>query len=176
MARLAGIAGMTLLTLGGTKRDLLSAVLEAEAGDRTAGTTSADPVGPRMSGGGSVHASGDQVITHGFELHCDPDALPNSLDIAWEGKRFHLEAVSSSRCADDPAIHPDGPGAPFDTCSGAGSGLYNDEEEATAEWTFTDAGASGVEDRAVMTIRNAAGEIVLEVSGTLTYGNHEALE
>ena len=174
MARFAGIAGMTLLTLGGTRRDLLSAVIEA--GEGMGAAVASDPVGPRMAGGGSVHTSGDRWITHGFELHCDSDAPPNSLDIEWDGNRFHLEALTSSRCVDDPAIQPDGPGAPFDTCSGAGSGVYNDEEDATAEWTFTDAGASGVEDLAVMTVRNSAGEIVLEVSSTLTYGNHEALE
>lgn len=174
MARFAGIAGMTLLTLGGTRRDLLSAVIEA--GDRMRPAAASDPVGPRMSGGGSVHATRDEWITHGFTLHCDPDAPPNSLDIEWPGGRFHLEAMTSSLCTDDPAIQPDAPGAPFDTCRGAGTGRYNDEEDATVEWTFTDAGASGVEDRAVMTVRDAAGEVLLDVSATLTYGNHEAIE
>ena len=175
MARFAGIAGLTLLTLGGTRRDLLSAVLEA--GERTGPSAAADdPAGPRMSGGGSVHESGDAWITHGFELHCDAGAPPNSLDIEWQGNRFHLEAMTSSLCTDDPAIPPGDPGAPFDTCRGAGTGRFNDEEDATVEWTFTDAGASGVEDRAVMTVRDAAGAVVLDVAATLTYGNHEAIE
>lgn len=172
MARFAGIAGLTLLTLGGARRDLLSAVLEAGARRAPVAT---DPAGPRMSGGGSL-TDHDLFVTHGFELHCDPQNPPNTLDIEWEGSLFHMEALTSAHCTDDPAIQPDGPSATFNTCRGEGTGRFNGEEGATAEWTFTDAGASGVEDRADMTVRDASGTIVLEVSGTLTYGNHEAIE
>jgi len=170
MARFAGIAGMTLLTLGGSRRDLLSAVIAAE---RTV-PAATDPAGARMAGGGSL-TDHDLFVTHGFELHCDPENPPNTLDIEWEGNLFHMEALASARCTDDPAIQPDGPSAAFNTCHGEGSGRFNGQAGATATWTFTDAGASGVEDRAAMTVKDASGAIVLQVSGTLTYGNHEAI-
>jgi hypothetical protein len=135
-----------------------------------------DANGAGMDGGGCVTTPGDQRIQHGFDLHCDPDDPPNSLDIDWDGHRFHLEAIERTRCLDDPAIDLEPPVAGFDTVSGRGTGRLNDEDGATVDWVFTDAGAAGVEDHAAITIRRASGEVVLDVSGTLTYGNHEAHE
>jgi len=163
VARTAGIAGIALLLAAGgpIPRPLHAA---------------ADPAGAGMDGGGCVTTPDEHPITHGFDLHCDAEDPPNSLDIDWDGNRFHLGAIERVRCSDDPAIDLEPPVAGFDTVSGAGSGRLNGENGATAEWTFTDAGAAGVEDRAVIVIRKASGEVVLDVSGTLTYGNHEAHE
>ena len=135
-----------------------------------------DAVGAGMEGGGCVTTRDDQRITHGFDLHCDPDDPPNTLDIDWAGHRFHLAAVERTRCIDDPVIDLEPPVAGFDTVSGEGTGRLNGEDGATAEWVFTDAGTAGVEDHAAIIIRNPSGEVVLDVSGTLTYGNHEAHE
>lgn len=135
-----------------------------------------DANGAGMDGGGCVTTLDARRIQHGFDLHCDPDDPPNSLDIDWDGHRFHLEAVEKTRCVDDPTIDLEPPVAGFDTVSGRGTGRLNGEDGATVDWTFTDAGAAGVEDHAAITIRSASGDVVLDVSGTLTYGNHEAHE
>jgi hypothetical protein len=136
----------------------------------------ADAAGAGMDGGGCLTTPDDQRITHGFDLHCDADDPPNTLDIDWAGHRFHLAEVGSARCTDDPSIDLEPPVAGFDTVSGTGTGRLNDEDGATAEWVFSDAGAAGVEDRAAIIIKNPSGDVVLDVSGTLTYGNHEAHE
>ena len=69
MARFAGIAGMTLLTLGGSRHDLLSAVIEADARTVPAAT---DPAGPRMSGGGSLTGHDLFALTYGNHEALDP--------------------------------------------------------------------------------------------------------
>ena len=130
--------------------------------------------GGRMTGGGSVFTTGRMRVTHGFELHCDVNDVPNSLEVNWEGSRFHLESLTFAECSDDPAIKPARPTASFDTYQGIGSGRYNGEEGATIEFTFTDAGEPGKRDRATMVIKDAAGNVVLEVSNVLTFGNHQA--
>jgi hypothetical protein len=137
----------------------------------------------RMTGGGSVFTEsidpelGEIRVTHGFELHCDPAAVPNNLQINWEkGNRFHLEELLTAECFDDPEINPHPPTAPFDTYVGTGTGRYNGEPGATAEWTFTDAGEPGTVDQIVsLVIRDAGGSVVLTVEEEfLTFGNHQA--
>ncbi len=135
-----------------------------------------------MTGGGSVfRANGTEVtwegpkigrVTHGFELRCDN--RPNSLEINWDGNRFHLEQLLSGVCTDSPLIEPDPPDADFDTYTGTGNGRYNGVSGAYAEWVFTDAGEGGSGDTATITIWDAGGNVVLTVSGYLTFGNHQA--
>lgn len=167
MARGAGLATIGLLL------SLVTPPGPAHAAG--AGKAAADAAGAGMDGGGCL-TTDEQRITHGFDLHCDADDPPNTLDIDWDGHRFHLAEVERTRCTDDPAIDLEPPVAGFDTVSGNGTGRLNDEDGATAEWIFSDAGAAGVEDRAAIIIRNPSGDVVLDVSGTLTYGNHEAHE
>jgi hypothetical protein len=135
-----------------------------------------------MTGGGSVFREGDGVevvtqgpkigrVTHGFELRCDN--RPNTLEINWDGNRFHLEQLLSGVCTDSPLITPNPPDAQFDTYTGSGNGRYNGESGAYAEWVFTDAGEGGSGDTATITIW-FNGAIVMEVSGYLTFGNHQA--
>ena len=56
----------------------------------------------RMTGGGRLATN--MIVTHGFELHCDVNDLPNNLQINWGGNRFHLEVLLKGFCVDDPAI------------------------------------------------------------------------
>ena len=142
----------------------------------------------RMTGGGSIFTSiGDTGvppgtrITHGFELHCDVNRKPNNLEInihAGTGSRFHLEQLTFALCTDDPTIEPNPPAAPFDTYEGEGTGRYNGQPGATAEWIFTDAGEPGTSDRIKrLIIRDASGIVVLSIpepGHALTFGNHQA--
>lgn len=53
-------------------------------------------------------------------------------------------------------------------------GRYNGVPGATAKWTFTDAGEPGKNDTATITIVDAGGNVVLNVSGNLKNGNQQA--
>lgn len=128
-----------------------------------------------MTGGGSVYTSAGVRVTHGFELHCTATDEPNNLQVNWgKGNRFHLTGLTSASCSDDPAISPEPPAASFDTHRGSGTGKYNGVPGATAEWTITDAGEPGTSDTVTLTVRDAANNVVLTVSGPLNNGNHQA--
>jgi hypothetical protein len=131
-----------------------------------------------MTGGGSVIDDGFRT-THGFELHCQlentPPDEPNNLEVNWDsGNRFHLDTLLTAKCTDDPNIDEYPPRAGFDTFRGTGTGSYNGVSGATAVWTFTDAGEPGVDDFMRIRITDADGNVVLNVQGTLTYGDHQA--
>jgi len=130
----------------------------------------------RMTGGGSVFTADGRRVTHGFVIHCATGQKGNDvLQVNWgDGNRFHLESLATASCSDDPAIGPYPPAAGFDTLNGSGTGEYNGQEGAAAEWTFTDAGEPGVDDTARIVIRDAAGNTVLIVSGRLQKGNQQA--
>jgi len=136
----------------------------------------AEPVDSgRMTGGGSIISSLYGRVTHGFELHCDVNNDPNNLEINWgRGNKFHLEKLISATCSDDPAINPKHPAAGFDTYVGVGTGRYNGQAGATAQWTFTDAGEPGKNDWASIVIKDSNGNVVLSVQGYLNNGNHQA--
>ena len=140
-----------------------------------------------MTGGGSIFTSsppdtpGGLRITHGFELHCNVNKKPNNLEINIHdsaSSQFHLDNLTFANCTDDPTITPNPPNAPFDTYEGKGTGRYNRQPGATAEWIFTDAGEPGINDRIrKLIIRDNSGAVVLSVPDpghTLTYGNHQA--
>jgi hypothetical protein len=131
----------------------------------------------RMTGGGSILGTNPARTTHGLTLHCDKRVKPNRLEINWStGNRWHLEQseLIYAICSDDPAIAPAPPTAGFDTYAGAGYGRYNGVSGAKAEWVFTDAGEPGTADTAKIKITDAGGNVVLDVSGSLTKGNHQA--
>jgi hypothetical protein len=129
----------------------------------------------RMTGGGSVFESDGTRVTHGFELHCDPADVPNTLEINWGSEnRFHLDTLISAFCFTDPNIDSGHPPAPFNTYVGAGTGSFNGVPGATANWLFTDAGEPGNHDTATISVRDANGNTVLTVSGTLDSGNQQA--
>ena len=134
------------------------------------------PVGAvpgRFTGGGSVFGTGQNRVTHGFQIRCDADDFRQNLEVNWQGNRFHLLDLTTADCQDT-ALDEENPVAGFDTFIGTGTGRYNGVEGATIEFTFTDDGEPGVDDLADIVIRDAAGNIVLEVSGDLNFGNHQA--
>ena len=142
-------------------------VLEAPAG-----TCKSQTEGHRMTGGGTIKGT---TTRHGLELHCDTSHIPNRLEVNWgKTNKFHLETLTSAACSDDPSISPNPPAAGFDTYVGKGTGRYNGVPGATAEWTFTDAGEPGVNDVAKLLIKDAGGNTVLSVGGTLKQGNQQA--
>jgi len=127
----------------------------------------------RMTGGGRVDA--DFLLTHGFTLHCDPDDSPNRLEINWDkGNRFHLETVSDINCFDDPGSNAGKPTAPFDTLELAGFGQYNGQPGAFVWVQLTDYGEPGKNDWATIVIYDADGNLLLDVTGNLNSGNHQA--
>ena len=133
-----------------------------------------EPITGRMTGGGRIGAGLDRV-THGFQLHCDLQGPSDNLQINWgRGNSFHLEELLSVTCSDAPSIEEGQPPAGFDTMTGMARGRYNGESGATVEYTFTDAGEPGRDDFMSVIIRDSSGEVVLEASGTLRGGNHQA--
>jgi hypothetical protein len=132
----------------------------------------------RMTGGGSVRpantGAGPARVTHGFQLNCIVSDGKNNLEVNWNGNRFHLETMTSAACSDDPAIGPHPPFAGFDVHKGKGTGRYNGEAGATAEWTLTDAGEPGRNDIMRIEIKNSGNIVVLSASGTLQSGNQQA--
>ncbi len=128
--------------------------------------------GRRMTGGGSIGTGKDRV-THGFQLRCDASDPRQNLEVNWQGNRFHLLDLTSATCTDT-ALDEGNPAAGFDTFEGEGTGRYNGVEGATISFVFTDAGEPGKDDTAEITVRDENGVIVLQESGTLTFGNHQA--
>jgi hypothetical protein len=134
----------------------------------------------RMTGGGSVFTKGGTRVTHGFELHCDPTVLPNNLEINWDGgNNFHLTALISATCTDEPGLAPPPPAAGFDTYVGTGTGSCNGVPGASITFTLTDAGEPGggknaPNDTATFEITGCPGGLTLTVSGDLKKGNQQA--
>lgn len=128
--------------------------------------------GQRMTGGGNLVES-DFRVTHGFELHCDANALPNNLQINWDKNRFHLKKLTQANCSDDPNLDEEQPVAGFDTFDGEGEGLFNNQP-ATIKFILTDDGEPGKKDRAKIEIKDKNGNVVLSVDGLLKGGNHQA--
>lgn len=137
-------------------------------GEPTAGT----PIGGRMTGGGSVFTADGSRVTHGFELHCNKNSLPNNLQINWNDNRFHLTSLDSATCTDDPSLDEDNPVAGFDTFVGSGTGRLNGVDGATIDFKLTDDGEPGKDvDLAEFSINGGA---TLTVSGILDKGNQQA--
>jgi hypothetical protein len=132
-----------------------------------------------MTGGGSIFdVEYGGRVTHGFVVHCVPRNSDN-LQIVDHvtGQTFHLETLTSAICQDDPAIDPNPPDATFDTFTGEGTGRCKQPDRAcTVTFTFTDGGERGgcVRDTALITVREANGDIVFSVSGDVDCGNHQA--
>lgn len=130
----------------------------------------------RMTGGGSILANAT-TFSHGFTLACDvaTPGTPGRLQVNWgKGNKFHLEAIDAATCADAPAISEGQPAAGFDTYAGHGTGRYNGVSGAQAEWVVTDAGEPGRNDTFTIKITDDAGNVVLDKSGKLRSGNHQA--
>lgn len=145
------------------------------------------PAEGRMTGGGRINTESitvpltpGTIVTHGFELHCKATDLPNGLEVNWNtlaglgSNRFHLETLNDALCWDDPAISPNPPNAPFDSMTGDGFGRYNGQSGAYVYFYLTDAGEPGQNDWAYIHVEYPPGITVLDVSGHLQFGNHQA--
>lgn len=131
------------------------------------------PLEGRMTGGGRLNE--EIIVTHGFELHCDPNDDPNNLEINWDGgNHFHLEGLTEVRCVDDPTIEPQPPNAGFDRYEAFGFGKLNGVDGVQIYFELTDAGEPGTNDTAFWVIRDTGGNIVLIADADLEVGNHQA--
>ncbi|MGH2692695.1 MAG: hypothetical protein ACRDHM_09350 [Actinomycetota bacterium] len=157
---------------------------------RPAHAASPPAVPKYMTGGGKIKCGSKTMeikgdasgtfLTSGFELHCDTSE-PSNLVVQVHAKQasqtFTLTSLTSANCFDSAAIDPNPPGATFDTFEGAGVGTLGNgptAEDATIEFTFTDAGEPGDQDTASIKIFDSNGDLVFECSGTLDGGNHQA--
>ena len=128
----------------------------------------------RMTGGGSIRGLTVRV-TNGFQLNCQLGSWPNNLEVNWaKGNRFHLKGLTDAFCLDDDTKEEGQPAAEFNTFMGSGTGSFNGASGATIEFVFTDAGESGIEDWADIVIIDEHGVEVLNVTGDLEKGNHQA--
>src|SRR5262249_41031618 len=85
-----------------------------------------------------------------------------------------LESIASVGCYDDPRISS-GNQTPMDTLILTGIGSYTGKNDAAISLVFTDAGEPGRNDGVQMVIKDAAGNVILNVPPTtLTSGNHQA--
>ncbi|MGE3909326.1 MAG: CARDB domain-containing protein [Chloroflexota bacterium] len=88
--------------------------------------------------------------------------------------RFHLTSMTSAQCLNDPSIANGARGATFDTHRGTGRGRLADGSSASIEWAIVDGGEPGRRDRITVTVRDARGRTVFNLSGTLQAGRVRA--
>lgn len=127
----------------------------------------------RMTVGGELKTSGQYgTVSTSGTLRCN--GSPNNLGVSWSGGSFTLDWIDYFYCWDEGDLEGN-PDAPIDTLYGVGSGTLGDGGEATMEWVFGDRGepAKG-NDTMWMVIKDASGQTVLEMAGTLTGGNFQA--
>jgi hypothetical protein len=144
-----------------------------------------------MTGGGSAFVSDSTSVnplgtrvTHGFQLQCNVNTVPNTLQVNWgPGDRFHLESITSLACLSSPPDAPPPmdcsaapPDAPFFRHLGSGVGRYNGVPGYIVSWDLYDCGEPGTLDVAEIYVREPGpGNLVLELRPTvLMFGNHQA--
>ena len=133
-----------------------------------------EPLAGRMTGGGSIFMQNGTRVTHGFQLRCDRFDPRQNLEINWgKGERFHMTEMISVDCRNDPDIDPGNPETEMDTLIAYVSGRCGKVEDATAIFTFQDAGEPGVMDYAEIRIWGCESGNFL-VYGLLDKGNHQA--
>ncbi len=131
----------------------------------------------KMTGGGLVIDGKMGKVKHGVTLSCDfvTPGKSQNLQVNWgKGNKFHLEGVTFASCTDDESIEEGSPVAGWDTYTGTGTGRYNGVSGATAEWIIQDAGEPGKNDTIMIKIMDKDDNPVLDVSGKLKGGNHQA--
>jgi hypothetical protein len=129
----------------------------------------------RMTGQGTIDSVYGRSHHEFRNSVCNSDRFPD-LKVQWEGNRFDLTSYSSPlRCIDTPADEGQ-PRAGFDTIVGQGTGTLNGVGGATTTFRFTDAGEPGRNDTATITIMDANGNIVFQLTDAkiLEGGNHQA--
>lgn len=138
----------------------------------TATPTPAPKVG-FFTGGGSIIDKNGVRITHGMVLPCSLDQSPpggKNLEVnnhPGRNEGFHLSSLTSVSCSFANGVW---------TITGTGTGTWRTTSggtvDATIEFTFTDAGEPGTSDLASYKI-TAGGEVVVEASANLTFGNQQ---
>jgi len=141
-----------------------------------------------MTGGGSIFTlpgvgtAGGTRVTHGFEIHCDPNNVPNRLEVNWpDANNFHMLVLTNATCTYDPAVGPPNqPPAGFNTFDGIGIGKFNNLPDYKIVFRFTDAGEPGRDDIAIYKVYDPNGTLIFQSGGAtdapikLTFGNHQA--
>ncbi len=128
----------------------------------------------RMTGGGYVTA-GNGKATFGLSLRCNGSGNNFQFNDHSTGVKFHLTSITSVTCSDNPSINPKPRPASIDTMVLKGTGrLGGNGPTATVELTITDQGEPGRNDTITVTVRNASGTIISQVSGKLVGGNIQA--
>ena len=156
---------------------LYTCSVEFKSGDTLLGVqniTVQVPLNGFMTGGGSVFTAAGDRVTHGFNLNCYSGRGGDNLEINFGGNAFHLTSLTQAACLDDPSIGEAPPVAGFDTMQGKGVGTFNGVAGYKAEWRFVDAGEPGRNDTSSLVITDPSNAVVLNVSGTLHNGNHQA--
>ena len=122
----------------------------------------------RMHGHGKLIANGK--LHYEIDLHCDPTKKKDKLHVHWNKHKFELQ-VADVTCTDDPAITPE-KGFGFDTVTGAGTGKWDKQQNATISFKFTDEGKGNKNvDFAAFEIK-VNGATVLMASGRLPHVHH----
>lgn len=128
----------------------------------------------RWTGGGSIIDPIYGRVTHGFELHCNTDRLPNNLEVNWAGNHFHLGVLEYADCGDETYLNPEHPLAYCDWIYGEGVGKLNGVSNCHIKFYFTDDGEPGGHDYAHIRIFDQNGIKVLDIEGNLKMGNQQA--
>ncbi len=138
----------------------------------------------RMKGYGKIRGT---RAKHNFSISCDVNE-PNRLQVKWteynkyskhggyygQSNSFHLTNLDKAVCSNDPDIKQKRNNRSFDTLYGKGTGRYNGQNGAKVEFTFVDGGNRGRKDIAEITITDNKGTVVLNESGLIKRGNHNA--
>ena len=131
----------------------------------------------RFTGAGVIGTTVPRAF-HAFRLPCNMNqSMPQKgvLVVYHGGNRFTLNMLTQVHCFDDPGIDPGRPHANFDTIHGWGVGKWNGISGYYVEFIFTDGGEPGNGDWGWIQIyESETRNIVLEVSGFLKAGNHNA--
>ena len=88
--------------------------------------------------------------------------------------RFHLTSITSATCTNDPSVSNNGRKVTFDTHTGTGRGRLADGSTATIEWTLVDGGEPGRRDRVTVKVKNERGQVLFQLSDTLSHGRIQA--
>jgi len=128
-------------------------------------------------GSGRIGTSTPKVF-HSFKINCNANQsgfTKNSLKVHERGNHFSMTMLTNMECVDDPSIDPGRPHATFDTIHGIGEGKLNGMSGYYVEFIFTDAGEPGNVDWGWIKVTDSNGSTILEVSGFLKHGNHQAI-
>ncbi len=109
-----------------------------------------------------------------FKTRCDL-RKPNNLQVNWpDGNKFHMLELIYTICTNDPKINHKPPAATFDTRTGEGTGRFNGAEGATINFILVDQGEPGKSDTGWIQIFDKHEQEVLNVEGSMKYGNLQA--